>query len=83
VTNLNLIDDDSYLRLPEVMTRTGLSESTIYRLVRSGEFPSPRKLGANAVGWKVSAYREWSQSRPDAREQQVAELVGASLEDRR
>jgi prophage regulatory protein len=68
----NLPDDDSYMRPPEVMSRTGLSESTIYRLVREGDFPSPRKLGANAVGWKVSAYRAWSQSRPDAREQQAA-----------
>jgi prophage regulatory protein len=67
----SLPDDDSFLRLPEVIDRTGLSESTIYRLVREGDFPSPRKLGANAVGWKVSDYKEWSQSRPDAREQRA------------
>lgn len=67
-----LPDDDSYMRLPEVMTRTGLSESTIYRLVREGKFPAPRRLGFNAVGWRVGAYREWSQNLPVAGEQRAA-----------
>jgi prophage regulatory protein len=63
---------DCYVRLPSVIERTGLSESTIYRLVRRGEFPSPRKLGAHAVGWKASAVAHWCESRPDAREQAAA-----------
>jgi prophage regulatory protein len=63
---------DHYVRLPAVKSQTGLSESTIYRLVNRGEFPSPRKLGAHAIGWKASAVTHWCESRPDAREQAAA-----------
>jgi prophage regulatory protein len=63
---------DPYVRLPTVIERTALSESTIYRLVRAGTFPAPRKLGAQAVGWKLSAVTDWCDNRPDAREQAAA-----------
>jgi prophage regulatory protein len=63
---------DPYVRLPTVKERTGLSESTIYRLVRAGTFPAPRKLGAHAVGWKAFAVTTWCESRPDAREPRAA-----------
>ena len=63
---------DPYIRLPGVIERTGLSETTIYRLINRKEFPSPKKLGAQAVGWKLSAVTDWCESRPDAREQQAA-----------
>ena len=33
------------LRLPEVLALTGLSKSTIYRLMPVGEFPQSVKLG--------------------------------------
>jgi prophage regulatory protein len=65
-------DFDPYVRLPSVIERTGLSETTIYRLMRRKEFPSPKKLGAQAVGWKLSAVKDWCDTRPDAREQAAA-----------
>jgi len=49
-----LASDDYYLRLPEVKSRSGLCKSTIYKLVRAGQFPAPRKLGGAAVGWRAS-----------------------------
>lgn len=54
------------LRLPDVIARTGLSKSTIYRLIAAGEFPSPRKLGQRAVAWKASEIAEWESSLPVA-----------------
>ena len=39
------------LRLPEVSQATGLSRSTIYRLVRSGTFPQSVALTARTIGW--------------------------------
>jgi prophage regulatory protein len=65
-------DADSYLRFPEVKSRTGLSRTTIHRLVKAGDFPAPKSLGVRAVGWKASAVRLWCASRPDAREHQAA-----------
>jgi prophage regulatory protein len=64
--------DDSYLRFPQVKARTGLSRTTIHRLIKAGEFPAPKSLGVRAVGWKVSAVKDWCASRPDAREQSAA-----------
>ncbi len=47
------------LRLPEVMTRTGLSRSTIYLRISQGIFPKPVSLGARAVGWVEAEIQEW------------------------
>ena len=47
------------IRLPEVKDRTGLSKTTIYRMVKERQFPSSVNLGGRAVGWveaEVEAY---------------------------
>ena len=41
----------SLFRLPEVMARTGLSRSEIYRREALGQFPRRVSLGARSVGW--------------------------------
>jgi prophage regulatory protein len=64
-------DGESYLRFPAVRQRTGLSRTTIHRLVKAGHFPAPKRLGPRAVGWKASVVKGWCASRPDAREQQA------------
>ena len=55
---------DRMLRPPEVMARTGLSRTTLWRRVRAGEFPAPTVLGVNAIGWPASAITAWLASRP-------------------
>lgn len=47
------------LRLPTVKDRTGLSRSTIYLRIASGEFPKPIPLGGRAVGWLESEVNDW------------------------
>lgn len=54
------------LRLPEVKARTGLSRSTIYNLLASGNFPAAYNLSDRAVGWLESDIDEWIKSRPRA-----------------
>ena len=39
----------SILRLPQVKIRTGLSRSSIYAAVKSGEFPAPVSLGSRSL----------------------------------
>jgi prophage regulatory protein len=51
------------LRRPEVSRRTGLSRTTIYRMVQAGEFPAPRQLGSRAVAWSESEISAWIESR--------------------
>ena len=55
---------DPMLRPPEVVKRTGLSRTTLWRRVRAGKFPPPVVLGPNAIGWPASAVAEWLAARP-------------------
>lgn len=43
----------------------GVSESTLWRWVRLGQFPKPKKIGANTVGWRASDVYQWLDNRPD------------------
>ena len=52
-----------FLRLPEVLARTGLSRSTIYVRLEQGLFPRPVSLGGRAVGWIESEVDEWIRQR--------------------
>jgi prophage regulatory protein len=52
-TSLQEPDPDSYLRFPDVKSRTGLSRTTIHRLIKAGEFPAPKSLGGRARGGSV------------------------------
>jgi prophage regulatory protein len=52
------------LRRRDVMLRTGLSRSTIYKYMALGEFPKPVRLGSKAVGWRDSDIEAWIASRP-------------------
>ena len=52
-----------FLRLPEVLARTGLSRSTIYVRLEQGRFPRPVSLGGRAVGWIEAEVDEWIRER--------------------
>ena len=54
------------LRRTEVEARTGLSRSTLYRLMRAGEFPEPLRVGPRAVRWVAGEVDEWLAERPRA-----------------
>jgi prophage regulatory protein len=47
------------LRRKQVEARTGLSRSSIYRLMDEEKFPRPVTLGAHAVGWIESEIEAW------------------------
>jgi prophage regulatory protein len=54
------------LRLPAVQHLTGLSRSTVYRLVAAGQFPAHVKLSARATAWRAHEVLAWiaARSRP-------------------
>lgn len=52
------------LRIREVISVTGLSRMTIYRLEKDGTFPSRRRLGRNSVAWREDDISAWVASRP-------------------
>ena len=57
------IDDDRFLRLREVLWLTGLSRSSVYRMMEAGIFPASKSLGDRAVGWRARHVKEWLDSR--------------------
>ena len=51
------------IRPDELVDWLGISRTTVWRLQRKGEFPPPRQLSPNAVGWLESEVDEWLESR--------------------
>ena len=60
VENMN----DRLLRRRQVEEITGLSRSSIYRLMQDGDFPRPVRVGPAAVRWRTSDITVWLESRP-------------------
>ena len=54
------------LKQRQVSNLTGLHKSTIYRLIKVGQFPKQRKLSEHgkATGWFSDEVQEWIDSRP-------------------
>ena len=58
---------DRLMRLDEVLARTALSRSTVYRLMWVDEsFPKPLKVGPRAVRWRESEIEAWITDCPRA-----------------
>ncbi|EMK3324783.1 AlpA family phage regulatory protein [Vibrio vulnificus] len=54
---------ERYLKIEEVVKVTSYSRAQIYRLMKSGEFPSSYRLSKNRVAWKETEIRNWSENR--------------------
>ena len=48
-----------FIRLTEVMARTGLGRSSIYNHMADGSFPQSVSLTARAVAWVEEEVQEW------------------------
>ena len=57
---------EKHYRRPEIEKLTGLSCSSIYRLMDEGHFPRPVKIGRSAVAWPESVISKWMQERQAA-----------------
>lgn len=55
-----------YMRMGEVMKRTGLNSSTLYELIRKGIFPKWADLPKIASGWLRADIEAWLAARPAA-----------------
>ena len=57
------------LRTSAVIKMIGLSRTSLWRRIRSGDFPPPIRLGGDgsrAVGWRRADVERWLESRPAA-----------------
>jgi predicted DNA-binding transcriptional regulator AlpA len=57
------VNTDPMLRPKEWPPIVGISIATIYRMIESGEFPKPTKLGKQAVGLRKSQLEAWIKQR--------------------
>jgi prophage regulatory protein len=51
------------LRLPSVISQTGLSRSSIYLRIADGRFPEQINLGGRAIGFLESDIQSWIKQR--------------------
>ncbi|MBO9766466.1 MULTISPECIES: helix-turn-helix transcriptional regulator [Xanthomonas] len=56
-----------FLRIRDVMSRTGLSKSTVYAKIRLKQFPAHVPLGSISV-WVESEIDEWMEEQVAARD---------------
>ena len=73
-----------FIRLPEVLTRTGYGRTTIYRKMEDGSFPRSVKVGGpledsnafdcRAVAWIEDEVEQWIESRIDERDSSLIDI---------
>ena len=56
------------IRLPDVMARTSLSKSTIWRHARRGAFPKSVQIDHGTVGWVEAEVEGWIAARIASRD---------------
>jgi len=53
----------TFIRLKQVLSRTGMSRSTLYAYVREGRFPPPVSISARCVAWVEGEIDRWISER--------------------
>lgn len=59
--------NERMIRMADVIKITGLSRSTIYRLMSSQIFPQAYQTGPRSVAWKFTEVKEWMENLPRSR----------------
>ena len=73
-----------FIRLPEVLSRTGYGRTSIYRKMEDGSFPRSVKLGGpledsntfdcRAVAWIEDEVEQWIKSRIEERDSSLIDI---------
>jgi prophage regulatory protein len=56
------------IRKPELFSKVGLSDATIWREEKAGRFPKRIRLGGISVGWFSDEIEGWFQAKSEERE---------------
>lgn len=48
-----------FIRESEIVVRSGLSRTTIWRKEKRGTFPKRTRISENAIGWDSDEFEEW------------------------
>jgi len=63
------------LRLPDVLKRTALSRSQIYRLIEQDDFPKQVRLGERAARWVEEEVDGWLRERIERSRMHAASVL--------
>ena len=54
-----MVQSDRIIRLKTVLSRSGLSRSTLYRKIGEGTFPAQIRISVRGAGWRESEVNRW------------------------
>ncbi len=57
------MSEPKILRLKSVLTKTGLTRATLYRLIKHDQFPKQIKISMRCVGWPDDLVQQWIDAR--------------------
>lgn len=60
--NFDVLPDSAHVRLPTVCGLYGVGPATVWRYVKSGKIPQPKKIGPRIAAWNVGELRAASQA---------------------
>ena len=91
-TNNMIISQKPFIRLPEVMNRTGYGRTSIYRKMEDGSFPRCVKLGGpledtnafdcRAIAWIEEEVDQWMESMIEERDLGSTDLPVVQIDER-
>ena len=55
------------MKMDEVCDFIGIGETTVKKMVKAGELPSPVRLSSKCVRWRAGELADWSESRSSMR----------------
>lgn len=53
---------DRFMRERDVLDATSLSRTTLWRVIKNGQFPKPVRISPGRVGWRESAIIAWQEN---------------------
>jgi len=70
--NFDLLPNTANVRLPTVMSLYGISAATVWRNIKNGNIPKPRKLTSRTTVFNVGDLRTALKTKPEPSEIEVA-----------
>ena len=67
---------ERYFRMKELVDALGVSRSTLYSLMKSGQFPAPIKLSPRTSVWSAEATDEFVRARGPVSKSLAAHQLG-------
>ena len=91
-TNNMIVSQKRFIRLPEVLSRTGYGRTSIYRKMEDGSFPRCVKLGGpleatnafdcRAIAWIEEEVDQWMESMIEERDLGSTDLPVVQIDER-